>query len=121
MHSHGATLRELYTLRYGKFLRFTDVVIYPASHEQCEKIVELANKHDVAIIPYGGGTNVTNSLELSTKEKRMIVSLDMSRMNKIVWLDPANQLACVQAGVLGVELEKMLKSYGYTSGHEPDS
>jgi len=36
MHSHGATLMEVFTLRYGRFARFVDLVIYPASHEQCE-------------------------------------------------------------------------------------
>lgn len=38
MHSHGSTLMEVFTLRYGKFDRFADVVIYPESHDQCEVI-----------------------------------------------------------------------------------
>ena len=57
------------------------------------------------MIPYGGGTNVTNALELEAKERRMIVSLDMSRMNKIKWVDNVNLLACVEAGILGKDLE----------------
>ncbi len=36
MHSHGATLMEIFNLRYGIFDRFADVVIYPESHQQCE-------------------------------------------------------------------------------------
>ena len=32
MHSHGATLAEVYTLRHGTFKRCADVVIYPANH-----------------------------------------------------------------------------------------
>ena len=59
MHSHGATVREVFALRYGRFERYVDVVIYPNSHEQVVKIVELANEHNVVLIPYGGGTNVT--------------------------------------------------------------
>lgn len=47
------------------------------------------------LVPYGGGTNVTNALELSPKEKRMIVSLDMHRMNKIISIDDVNMTACV--------------------------
>ena len=39
MHSHGATVREVFALRYGRFERYVDVVIYPNSHEQVEKIV----------------------------------------------------------------------------------
>jgi alkyldihydroxyacetonephosphate synthase len=81
--------------------------------------VDLANKHDVVLIPYGGGTNVTNSLELSTEEKRMIVSVDMSRMNRVKWVDTRNMTACVEAGIVGSDLEKALKEYGVCCGHEP--
>lgn len=83
--------------------------------------MQLANKHDVVIVPYGGGTNVTQSLMLSDREKRMIVSLDMSRMNRIKWVDKINMLACVEAGIIGQDLERELKNYGVVLGHEPDS
>jgi alkyldihydroxyacetonephosphate synthase len=52
---------------------------------------------------------------------RMIVSLDMSRMNKILWVDKDNMIACVQAGIRGQDLERDLKMQGVVSGHEPDS
>ena len=64
-------------------------------------MVQLANVHDVVLVPYGGGTNVTQSLLLHPSEKRMIVSVDMARMNKIKWVDKVNNLACIEAGILG--------------------
>lgn len=91
----------MFILRQGKFLRTVDVVVYPGNSEQVEKLVELANKHDVVLVPFGGGTNVTQSLMLSPKEKRMIVSVDMSRMNKIKWVDKINMTACIEAGIIG--------------------
>lgn len=39
MHSHGATLAEVYTLRHGSFPRCPDVVVYPGTHDQVENIV----------------------------------------------------------------------------------
>jgi alkyldihydroxyacetonephosphate synthase len=51
----------------------------------------------------------------------MIVVVDMRRMNKIVWLDRENHLACIQAGITGKVLEEELEKLGFTSGHEPDS
>ena len=51
----------------------------------------------------------------------MIVSLDMSRMNKVLWVDKANMLACAQAGIRGQDLEKALFKQGVVSSHEPDS
>lgn len=83
--------------------------------------MKLANKHNVALIPYGGGTNVTQSLMLSDKEKRMIVSVDMSRMNRVKWVDKVNMIACVEAGIVGQDLERELKNYGVVLGHEPVS
>jgi len=123
MHSHGASLREVYGLRYGKFERYVDVVLYPGTHDHVERIVSLANEHNVILIPYGGGTNVTQALFLSThsQENRMIVSLDMSRMNKILWVDKDNMIASVQAGIRGQDLERDLRMSGVVSGHEPDS
>ena len=125
MHSHGASLREVFNLRYGKFERYIDVVVYPSSTEQVEKIVQLADAHNVVVVPYGGGTNVTQALYLQNqnhvKDERMVVSLDMSRMNKIVWVDKDNMIACVQAGIRGQDLERDLHMSGVQSGHEPDS
>ncbi len=113
MHSHGASLREVFALRFGKFERYVDCVVYPGSTEDVTKIVELADKYNVVLIPYGGGTNVTQALWLKKGDEyqgdRMIVSLDMSRMERILWVDKDNMIACVQAGIRGQDLEKRLK------------
>ena len=84
-------------------------------------MVKLAVKHEVMLVPFGGGTNVTHSLMIYPSEKRMVVSVDMSRMNKILWVDKQNGLACIQAGIVGQDLERDLKPYGVLSGQEPDS
>jgi len=51
----------------------------------------------------------------------MIISVDMTRMNAIKWVDKENNLACIQAGIFGNDLERDLKQYGVITGHEPDS
>lgn len=51
----------------------------------------------------------------------MVVSVDMSRMNSIKWVDKENGMACIQAGIQGQDLERELKQYGVICGHEPDS
>jgi alkyldihydroxyacetonephosphate synthase len=66
-----------------------------------QNIVSLAVKHNVVLVPYGGGTNVTKSLQLDTDETRMIVSVDTSRMNQIRWVDKENNMACIGAGISG--------------------
>lgn len=97
------------------------MVVYPDGHKQVEALVKLAVEHNVVLIPYGGGTNVTQALMLEERETRMIVSVDMSRMNKVLWVDRANNTAGVECGILGRDLEKELAKYGMICGHEPDS
>ncbi len=58
-------------------------------------------KHDVVIIPYGGGTNVTQALMCNPDEKRMIISADVTRMNHVRSVDRINMTALVEAGILG--------------------
>uniref|UniRef100_A0A8C0IBH9 Alkylglycerone-phosphate synthase n=1 Tax=Bubo bubo TaxID=30461 RepID=A0A8C0IBH9_BUBBB len=90
-------------------------------HEDVVKIVELACKHNLCIIPFGGGTSVSSALECPEEEKRTIVSLDTSQMNRILWIDEKNLTACVEAGIVGQDLEKQLAESGFCTGHEPDS
>ena len=64
MHSHGSSFQEVHNLRNASFARNADMVVYPGSHEDCENLVKLAVKHNVVLVPYGAGTNVTQALML---------------------------------------------------------
>ncbi len=120
-HGHGHTQEEMYAIKYGYLARVPDLVVYPVDEEQVVALVEAACRHDVCLIPYGGGTNVSDALRCPENEKRTIVSVDMSRMSRILWIDPENQMACVEAGVVGRRLAGELARHGFTLGHEPDS
>lgn len=119
--AHGHTLHEVFLLREGKFKRIPDLVVWPTSHNEVVKIVELCCKHNVVLIPFGGGTSVSSALECPSEEQRMIVSLDTSQMNKILWVDEKNLTACCEAGIIGQDLERRLSEKGLCTGHEPDS
>jgi alkyldihydroxyacetonephosphate synthase len=122
LHSHGqTTAEEVYRVLYDRLERFADMVFFCESQEDAEKIVALAEEHDVCLVPYGGGTSVSCALQLPPEEKRMIVSIDMLRMNKVEWIDRKNMMACVQAGIWGMDLEALMNEEGFTIGHEPDS
>ncbi|MBT8081342.1 MAG: FAD-binding oxidoreductase [Gammaproteobacteria bacterium] len=118
---HGQTQEEMYRIKYDRVGRIPDLVVFPASDEEVERIVRSANAHDVSLIPYGGGTNVSNALYCPEFEARMIVVVDMSRMNRILWIDPDNHMACIQAGAVGRTIAEQLAEHGFTLGHEPDS
>ncbi|MEE2658878.1 MAG: FAD-binding oxidoreductase [Candidatus Latescibacterota bacterium] len=123
VHSHGQlSVDEIYRLLYiGGLQKVVDVVIYPESEKDVRDLVELATEHEVVLIPYGGGTNVSGALACPTAETRTIASVDMRRLNRIEAVDEENLQATAQAGITGKELERELGALGYTSGHDPDS
>lgn len=121
VHSHGqATADEIYPVLYGALPRVVDLVFFCASERDAERIVALALEHEVCLVPFGGGTNVTGCL-LPPEDTRMIVSVDMLRLDEVEWINPANRQVCAGAGITGRALEEQLRRAGFTTGHEPDS
>lgn len=120
-HAHGHTAQEVYTLRFGMFARVPDVVVYPSTVEHVQSIMRLASEHNVCVIPYGGGTTVTQSLLCPPDESRTIASLDMRLLSAVSHIDRTNMTARIQAGAIGKAIEATLNSAGLTLGHEPDS
>ena len=122
IHSHGqTTVDEIYQVLYAHLDRVVDLIVYPETHEEAAALVALAATHGVCLVPFGGGTSVSAALKLPPGETRMIVSVDMRRMDAIEWIDRENMRACVQAGITGKHLEERLAAEGLTCGHEPDS
>lgn len=121
IRSHGQTLADIHALREGHTRRMPDVVVWPTGHEAVRQVVLAANEHNIAVIPFGGGTSVSGSITCPQHEQRPICVLDTSQMRRMLWLDRGNMVACFEAGVFGQDLERELRSLGLTVGHEPDS
>ena len=79
--------------------RYVDAVVKPTSPKQVARLVRAARLCDVVLIPFGGGTSVTQALCVPSRERRIVASVDMRRMSKLVWLDVQSGLACFEAGV----------------------
>ncbi|HVK64097.1 MAG TPA: FAD-binding oxidoreductase [Polyangium sp.] len=118
---HGHTGAEIWAIRYERLERVPDLVVFPTSHDEVVKLTEVAKEHGACLIPFGGGTNVTDALRLSIDEKRVVLAVDMRRMNKVLWIDPTNRMACIEAGATGRHIVEELAKHGLTMGHEPDS
>lgn len=120
-HGHGHSQEEMFAIKHKKLGRIPDLIIYPESENQIAALVGAAKEHDVVLIPFGGGTNVTDALRCRDDETRMIVSVDMCRMNRIRWIDKENMMASIEAGAVGRHIMSQLAVYGVSMGHEPDS
>ena len=122
IHSHGQTTsEEVYKILYNQIKRCVDMVFYVESDKEVQRLIELAVEFDVCLVPFGGGTSVTSALKIPSSEKRMIVSVDLRRMNQVEWINEEDRQVCVQAGITGSDLEDLLAEKGYCMGHEPDS
>ena len=120
-HGHGHTQEEMYAIKYGRIVRVPDLVVFPAEEAQVRSLIDAAARFDVCLIPFGGGTNVTEALRCPSSERRAIISVDLGRLNRICWIDPVNRTANIQAGATGRQIAAQLRAYGFTLGHEPDS
>ena len=122
-HGTGHSQEDVFLIRSKETFRVPDLVVRPASASEVESLINLAKLHKWCVIPFGGGTNVSNALRCPSyeTEPRPIVSLDMRDMRQILWIDEENGIAHVEAGITGRQLEQDLAIRGYTMGHEPDS
>ncbi|XP_055644534.1 alkyldihydroxyacetonephosphate synthase-like [Toxorhynchites rutilus septentrionalis] len=121
MRCHGQTLTDIESLRKHKYKRLPDVIIWPNCHEQVVNIVELAAAHNIVLIPVGGNTSVSLASTTPLIYDRTIGCLDMTQMNRLLWLSEENLTSCFETGVTGQDIERELRKHGFMLGHEPDS
>lgn len=122
-HGTGHCQEDIYQIRSGQCIRVPDAVVWAANEDEVANVVSLAQEKQWCIVPFGGGTNVSQATRCPPidVEPRPIISLDMREMNKILWINEENGVAHVEAGITGRHLEEELARRGYTMGHEPDS
>jgi alkyldihydroxyacetonephosphate synthase len=121
VHGRGKSLTDLIRQRRGDLGRLPDVVVRPANEEEAAAVVRAALEEDAVVIPFGGGSCISGSLEPEADEPRPVISIDMARLDRVLAIDATSQLARVQAGVFGPDLERQLNAQGWTCGHFPDS
>jgi len=85
-----------------------DVVVFPASTDEVSAIVRVAARHGSPIVPFGAGS----SLEGGVNPVRGGVSLDLTRMNRVLRVSAEDLDATVEAGVTHRQLNRALASTG---------
>jgi alkyldihydroxyacetonephosphate synthase len=121
VHSRGKSLTDLIRQRRGDLGRLPDAVVRPANEEEAAAVLWAALDEDAVVIPFGGGSCISGSLEAEAGEPRPVISMDMVRLDRVLEIDATSRLARVQAGVFGPDLERQLNERGWTCGHFPDS
>jgi D-lactate dehydrogenase (cytochrome) len=102
--------------QHGRDENFPEVrpplaVAYAESREDVQTVLEWCRTWRVPLIPFGAGTSLEGAL-VPARPDVPILSLDLSRMNQVVSIQPDNFLAVVQPGVTRTALNEALRYTG---------
>ena len=119
-HARGQSLSDWLAMRSGDFGLFPDGVACPESAEQIRELLAWVQKHDVTLIPYGGGTSVAGHINPQAGH-RPVLTLSLERMTRLLDIDEDSLIATFGPGANGPQVESQLRARGYTLGHFPQS
>jgi alkyldihydroxyacetonephosphate synthase len=117
--SFGQSAHDWLRLRFGVLGRVTDGVALPENASEVRELLAWAAGHGVQVLPCGGATSVVG--HLTPVGAAPVLTLKLTRMMRLLELDPVAQLARFEAGVNGPTLEAQLRAHGFTLGHFPQS
>lgn len=120
-HAVGKSYHDLLRLRAGHLPGAPDAVVYPGNADEVRRLLEWAAASHWAVVPYGGGSSVTGGVEAAAEGYAGVLTVDTTRLSRILEVDGIAQTASVEAGIYGPELERQLRSRGFTLGHFPQS
>ncbi len=94
-----------------------EAVVFPGSTEEVARVVKLCAERGIPFVPRGAGTNLSGgSVPL---RGGMVIAL--SRLNQVLEISPEDLVAIVQPGVVNLDLQKTLGSYGLQFCPDPAS
>ncbi len=121
LRTRGKSTPDLLRARAGDLTDAPDAVVRPGDHDEVQRVLEVAGRHRIAVVPFGGGTSVVGGLVAHREGFAGVVSLDLVRMKRLLAVDPESMTATLEPGLRGPEAEALLAEHGLTLGHFPQS
>ncbi|KPV65037.1 MAG: glycolate oxidase subunit GlcD [Candidatus Bathyarchaeota archaeon BA1] len=94
-----------------------DMVVRPTTTEDVAKIVKIANKYKVPVVPCGGLTGMAGGAVATYGG----ILVDTKGMNKVLEIDEDNLIATVQTGITIAKLNEELEKHNLWFPHDPES
>jgi glycolate oxidase len=92
-------------------------VVFPDNTEQVATAVRIAFRHDVPVVPRGAGTGLSGGAVAAVGG----VIIALTRMKRILEVDPVNRIAVVEPGVVNLDLSRAVAQYGLYYAPDPSS
>ena len=94
-----------------------DAVVLPADRDQVAAVVRLAARHGVPVVPRGAGTGLSGGAVTLNGG----IALQLSRMRRILEVDPDARTAVVEPGVVNQDLQQAAAAKGLFYAPDPSS
>ncbi len=123
-HAYGKAYRDVVRAVRGEVPNPPDVVAFPGSEDEVIAVLDWCAGANLAAVPYGGGSSVVGGVETGgpwAADYAGVVTIDLTRLDRVVEVDRTSRAARIQAGALGPVLEEQLRPHGYTLRHFPQS
>eukprot|EP01083_Nonionella_stella_P168586 569537_1 len=123
-HTYGRSTKDYIRMIMEDYSIAPDYVAYPQSTAQIETLLEYCVDHHIAAVTYGGGTSVVGGIETNAYASyNGVLSIDLTKMKKIIEFNEMDQTITVQPGLTAMKLEEYLKINHpqYTLRHFPQS
>jgi glycolate oxidase len=94
-----------------------EIVVFPRSAQEVSAIVKVSRRHGIPIVGRGAGTGLSGGA--IARNGGILVSF--ARMNRILEIDPLNERAVVEPGVVNLDISAAAAPYGYFFAPDPSS
>jgi len=92
-------------------------VLLPGTTEEVSKILRYCHQHRIKVVPRGAGTSLCGgALPLQDS-----IVLGISRMNRVLEIDPINRIARVEAGITNIGISQAVAFQGFFYAPDPSS
>lgn len=92
-------------------------VVLPATAEQVQAVVKACAEAKVPIVPRGAGSGLSGAANAIDG----CVTLSLTKLDRIVEIDPGNRLAVVQPGVVNLDFRTEVEKHGLFYPPDPSS
>jgi glycolate oxidase len=92
-------------------------VVLPGSTDEVRRIVQLCHQHRIPFVARGHGTGLSGGA-LPSPDGVLIV---LSRLNRVLDVDIANQRITVEPGVINLDVTRRVAPHGYYYAPDPSS
>jgi alkyldihydroxyacetonephosphate synthase len=121
-HAAGRSYMDVVRGMRGRFPHPPDGVATPASEEELRSVLDWCGEHEVAVVPFGGGTSVVGGVDGRLGPGHAgVVAVNLRRLDRVLEVDRVSRAARIQAGVTGPRLEEQLGAQGLTLRFYPQS